>query len=62
VSFSRRTDTMRRQAVSTNDEFDSADMIDPTADDPTPGEISDVQHEDYVESYPQATPIGGKAR
>jgi len=48
--------------MSTNDQLDTADMISPTADDPTPAEIADVKHEDYVESYPQATPIGGKAQ
>jgi hypothetical protein len=55
-------DPRRETNMTTTEQLDTADVIDPTADDPTPAEITDVQHEDYVESYPQATPIGGQAR
>ncbi|GIH03519.1 hypothetical protein Rhe02_15860 [Rhizocola hellebori] len=51
----------KERQVSTDHELDTADLIDPMADDPTPTEIADAKHDDYVESYPQATPIGEKA-
>lgn len=35
---------------------DVGDVIDPDADDPTPDEITDPDHPDYVEAFPGATP------
>ena len=46
--------------MSTNDRLDTADLIDLAVDDPTPAEIADIKHEDYIDPYPQATPIGEK--
>lgn len=48
--------------MSTTDQLDTADLIGPAADDPTPAEVADVTHDDYVEPYPQATPIGDNSR
>ena len=35
---------------------DTGDVIDPTAPDPTPAEITDSAHPDHVEPFAQATP------
>jgi hypothetical protein len=35
---------------------DTGDVIDPTAADPTPTEITDQTHPDYVEPFASATP------
>ena len=36
---------------------DTADAIDPNADDPTPDEVTDPQHPDYVEPDSEAQPV-----
>lgn len=38
--------------------LDTADVIGVDADDPTPAEITDPAHPDYVEPCADATPIG----
>jgi hypothetical protein len=48
--------------VSTNDLRDTADEIDSATADPTPAEITDPEHGDFVEPYPQATPIESEAQ
>ncbi|GAA5104846.1 hypothetical protein [Haloechinothrix salitolerans] len=35
---------------------DTGDVVDPTAPDPTPDEITDPAHPDYVEPAAEATP------
>jgi len=45
----------------TNDLRDTADEIDAAAADPTPAEITDPAHGDFVTPYPEATPIGGQS-
>jgi hypothetical protein len=35
---------------------DTGDVVNPTAPDPTPAEITDPVHADYVEPFPAATP------
>ncbi len=40
------------------DTRDTADEIAATAEDPTPAEITDPQHPDFLEPYPHATAIG----
>lgn len=35
---------------------DTGDVVDPTAPDPTPEEITDPAHPDYVEPFTAATP------
>jgi hypothetical protein len=47
--------------VSTDDLRDTAEVIDPTAADPTPEQI-EVGHGDYVEPYAEATSLGGDAQ
>jgi hypothetical protein len=40
---------------------DTGDLTDPRADDPTPDEITDPDHPDYVEPWTSATrPIGDR--
>jgi hypothetical protein len=41
--------------MSTSDIPDTGDVIDPTAPDPTPAEITDPDHPDHVEPFPAAT-------
>lgn len=40
---------------------DTGDVIDPTAPDPTPAEITDPAHPDHVEPFAQATPATEEA-
>jgi hypothetical protein len=35
---------------------DTGDVVDPTAPDPTPAEVTDPAHPDYVEPLAEATP------
>lgn len=46
--------------MSTPEIPDTADVIDPTAPDPTPVEITDPAHPDHVEPFAQATPAAEK--
>ena len=48
--------------MSTDDLRDTAEAIDPTAEDPNPVEITDREHGDWAEPYTDATPIGGDLR
>lgn len=43
--------------MSTPELGDTADLIDPSAFDPEPAEITDPDHPDHVDPDPNATPI-----
>ena len=46
--------------MTTSDNPDTGDVIDPAAPDPTPAEITDPAHPDHVEPAADATPVDGE--